>query len=140
MDFLKEFNRLMETTTNLSLATSENNIPDVRIMTFFYDPKNQGTAYISTFKQAPKTQVFLNNNKVAFTTIPVGSSEFVRVTGATIEKSALSIYDLKEGFIKKFPDYAVTIERAGAMLEIYEIHFTEAHVTLGMGTQGNIKL
>lgn len=140
MDFLQEFNRIMENTTNLALATSENGIPNVRVMTFYYDTQKEGVVYISTFNKAPKTQEFLQNNKVAFTTIPVGSSEFVRVTNATVQKSDLTVYDLKDGFIKKFPGYEATIAQAGAMLDIYEIHFKEANVTLGLGKQGKVSL
>lgn len=37
MDFKKEFQRIMENAVELSLATSDNNIPNVRILTFYYD-------------------------------------------------------------------------------------------------------
>lgn len=140
MEFSQEFNRIMEITTNLALATAENNAPNVRIMTFYYDTQKKGVVYISTFNKAPKTLGFSQNNKVAFTTIPVGTGEFVRVTNATVQKSDLTVYDLKDGFIRKFPEYEARIAQAGAMLDIYEIHFKEASIILGFGKQGKVTL
>ena len=140
MDFLQKLNRIMENTTNLALATSVKDIPNVRILNFYYNPENKGIVYFASFKGSPKTLEFLQNNKVAFTTVPVGISEHVRVTNATVQKSSLTIYDLKDEFIKKLPDYETTIAQAGHMLDVYEIRFTEANVILGINKQGKITL
>lgn len=139
MDLLQELNRIMENTTNLAIATSVNNTPNVRIMTFYYDTQKK-VAYVSTFNKFPKNNEFEQNNNVAFTTIPVGSGEFVRVTAAEVRKSDSTIYDLKDGFIKKFPEYESRIAQGGAMMNVYEIHFKEASVTLGFGKQGRVVL
>jgi len=140
MDFLNEFNRIMEETTEIALATSVNNIPNVRVVNFYYNPRNKGVVYFSSFRGHAKTLEFTQNNIVAFTTIPVGSSEQVRVTNATIKKSDLTIFDLKDEFIKKLPSYEMIISQAGEMLDIYEIHFIEAGVTLDVKQSGKITL
>jgi uncharacterized pyridoxamine 5'-phosphate oxidase family protein len=140
MDFLQELNRIMENTTNLALATSVKDVPNVRILNFYYNPENKGIAYFASFKGSPKTLDFLQNNRVAFTTVPVGISEHVRVTTATVQKSSLTIYDLKDEFIKKLPEYEMTISQAGHMLDVYEIHFAEANVILGINKNGKITL
>jgi uncharacterized pyridoxamine 5'-phosphate oxidase family protein len=140
MDFLHEFNRIMKDTTNLALATSVEDMPNVRLVNFYYNPENKGVAYFASFKGSSKLLEFSANNKVAFTTVPVHSSEHIRVSNATVNKSTLTIYDLKEEFIKKMPDYEVTIAQAGHMLELYEIHFKEANVILGIKQSAKITL
>jgi uncharacterized pyridoxamine 5'-phosphate oxidase family protein len=140
MDFLQELNRIMEETGKIALATSVDNIPNVRIVNFYYNPKNKGVVYLSSFKGKSKIVEFSQNNVVAFTTIPVSdqSSEHVRVRNATVKKSDLTIYDLKDGFIRKLPNYEMLIAKAGDMLELYEIHFKEANVTLDINQAGKV--
>lgn len=140
MDFLQEFNRLMENTTNLALGTSVNAVPNVRILNFIHDSKNKGVVYFASFKGSTKTLEFSQNNIVAFTTIPFGTSEHIRVTNGIIQKSNLTIYDLKDEFIKKLPNYELTIEQAGHMLDVYEVHFKEANVILDIGKQSKVTL
>lgn len=138
MDFLQEFNRIMETTDNLALATSVNNVPNVRVVNFYYDTENQGIVYFASFRGHTKTLEFLQNNNVAFTTIPTENSEQIRVTNGRVQKSDLTIYDLKEAFIKKLPNYEIVIAQAGDMLDVYEVHFKEASVTLDIDKHGKI--
>ncbi len=139
MDFKKEFQRIMENAVELSLATSDNNIPNVRILTFYYDEQKNGVAYIATYNQSPKIAEFSKNNKVAFATIPVGSDS-VRVTNAVIQKSELTVHDLKDKFISKFPGFQATYDFAGPMMDIYEIQFSEAYVIIGFNNTEKISL
>lgn len=135
MNFLQEFEKIMEGTMNIAIATSENNIPNVRIVTYYYDNRNKGVVYFPTFRQSAKTKEFSQNNKVAFTTVQtIPGTPFARVTNAIVQKSNLAVDDLKDGFIKKFPGFAAMVEQAGPMLDIYEIHFNEAAVTANFKT------
>lgn len=138
MDFLQELNRIMEQNNKIALATAVDNIPNVRIVNFYYHPENKGIVYFSSFKGHPKTVEFTQNNIVAFTTIPGSdeSAEHVRVKHATVKKSDKTIYDLKDQFIKKLPSYETLIAQAGDMLSVYEIHFKEAKVTLDVKQAG----
>jgi general stress protein 26 len=140
MDFLKEFEKIMENTATFALATSVDNAPNVRIMTFCCDAENKGTVYFPTFKQSPKTMEILQNNKAAFTTIPDGTVGIVRVKNAEIQKSTLTVHDIKDEITKKYSGFSDTVASAGAMMEVYEIHFTEAEVTVNYGNVGNITL
>lgn len=140
MDFLKEFEKVMESTATFALATSVDNAPNVRIITFYYDGENNGVVYFPTFKQSPKTVEISQNNKTAFTTIPDGTVGIVRVKNATIQKSALTVYDVKDEITKKYPGFAATVENAGPMMEVYEIHFNEAEVTVSYGNVGKVTL
>jgi uncharacterized pyridoxamine 5'-phosphate oxidase family protein len=140
MDYLKELNRIMESQSEIALATAAENAPNVRIVNFYYDTQNKGVIYFSTFKNNRKVKEFAKNSQVAFTTIPVGSNEHVKTNNGTVQKSNLTIYDLKEAFIKKIPDYGETIEQAGSHLVLYEIHFKEAVVTLDFTKIGKVTL
>lgn len=64
---------------------------------------------ISSFSDNLKVDEFEKNNIVSFTTIPSNSTEHIRCSGAVIQKSNLTIFDLKDEFIEKIPDYEVTI-------------------------------
>ncbi|GAA0064620.1 pyridoxamine 5'-phosphate oxidase family protein [Clostridium sp. CTA-1] len=130
MNFSQEFNRIMLSQKELALATSVDNIPNVRIVNFYYDVSKKGVVYFSTFSDNPKIEEFSKNNIVAFTTIPSNGNEHVRVNKALIQKSNLTIFDLKNDFIKKIPNYEITINEVGNQLSLYEIHFKEATVTL----------
>lgn len=130
MNFLEEFNRIISSQKELALATSVHNVPNVRIINFYYDIKQKGTIYFSTFSDNMKVEEFEKNNLVSFTTIPSNSTEHIRCTGAIIKKSDLTIFDLKDEFISKIPDYEVTINEVGNYLSLYEIHFNEVTVIL----------
>ncbi|MCB2286612.1 pyridoxamine 5'-phosphate oxidase family protein [Clostridium algidicarnis] len=140
MDFLREFNRIMVEHGDIALATCVDNIPNVRIVNFYYDTKKKGIVYFSTFRDNTKVEEFSKNNTVAFTTVPTKGNEHVRVTEAVVQKSDLTIYDLKDVFVEKIPDYEMTIDQAGSQLVLYEIHFKEAAVTLDFTQYDNITL
>ncbi len=69
MDLIKEFHKIMEEQNDIALATSVNNIPNVRLISFYFCP-DENILYFSTFKNEVKTKEFEQNNKVSFTTIP----------------------------------------------------------------------
>lgn len=140
MDFLKEFGKIMESCPTMALATSRDNSPNVRIVTFCYDPKNKGVVYFTTFKNSPKTKEFEQNARVAFTTIPVVPGSAVRVADAIVKKSELVVADIKDGIIKKYPSYEATAQNLGHLLEVYELHFQTATVTANPQNTGVITL
>lgn len=129
MDFLQVFENAMENSATFALATSQDNSPNVRIITFYYNAENKGIVYFPTLKQSPKTMEIAQNNKIAFTTIPNGPCGVVRVKNATIQKSKHSINDIKDGITKKFAGFGAMVENVGHIMEVYEIHFKEATVT-----------
>lgn len=140
MDFLKEFEKTMESSATMALATAADNTPNVRIVTFCYDEKNKGVVYFTTFKGSPKTKEFEQNEKVAFTTIPMMPGSVVRVCDAVVKKSSLTVADIKEGIIKKYPSYEATAQNVGHLFDVYEIHFKEAIVTINPQNIGVVTL
>ena len=134
----KEFDRIMTEQGVIALATSVNNKPNVRAVNFYYDPKQEGILFFSTFKDNKKVGEFEENNKVAFTTIPKEGNEHVRVTDGEVRRSSLNIYDMKEALAEKIPGYGDTIEKFGEMLILFEIHFGSADITLDFTSTATI--
>ncbi|MGL4343892.1 MAG: pyridoxamine 5'-phosphate oxidase family protein [Cellulosilyticaceae bacterium] len=130
MNALEVFKTIMKEHTEVALATCGAGRPHVRIVNFLYDETQEGVIYFSSFGDNQKVQEFEQNNGVAFTTIPHSGNAHVRVKEATVSKSHYTVYDIKEGFIAKIPEYEETIEQVGQYLVLFEIHFKEAEVTL----------
>ncbi|MDF2987446.1 MAG: pyridoxamine 5-phosphate oxidase [Eubacterium sp.] len=128
MNTENEFKRIMVCQTEIALATSVNDVSNVRIVNFFYDESAQ-TLFFATFGDNDKVKEFEQNSKVAFTTVPHNGNEHVKAKG-NVNKSSLSIYDIKDSFISKIPDYKDTIEQAGQFLILFEIKFDTATITL----------
>jgi len=110
------------------LATSVNNLPNVRIVNFYFEDLTN-TLFFATFGSNDKVKEFEINSNVAFTTIPHHGNEHVKARG-TVQKSNRTIFEVAEGFINKIPDYKNTIEQAGESLVLFEIKFSTAIVTL----------
>lgn len=133
-----EFFRIMEQQTEMALATSTDNVPNVRIVNFYYDPQNK-ILYFSTFKGNDKAKEMKINPNVAFTTIPHTGNEHIKAKGIA-QRSERTIFDLADFFIKKVPDYKDTIEHVGKSLVLYEIKFDTATVTLDLSNINKIKI
>ena len=139
MKTVAAFKEIMSEQTEIALATSVEEVANVRIVSFFYD-ESKKCLFFSTFKGNEKITEFQKNPNVAFTTIPTENTNHVRVHYAKVQKSELSVYDVAEQWIQKIPSYEENIKNAGQMLELYEIHFTEAIVILGMSSRETIQL
>ena len=138
MDIKAEFLRIMAEQTEIALATSVNNVPNVRIVNFYFEPA-ENILYFSSFKGNDKVKEINVNPNVAFTTIPYGGNEHVKAKGI-VQKSSKTIFDLAEQFIAKIPSYKDTIEYAGELLILFEIRFDTAVVTKDLQTIKTIKL
>lgn len=70
-------------------------------------------------------------------TIP-SASGIVRVKNATVQKSELTVDDIKDGIILHNSIFAFTLQKIGSLLAVYELHFNEA--TFLVGTDDNVKV
>lgn len=140
MDFEKEYGRIMSEQVEIALATCVDGEPNVRIVNFCYKENVNGIIYFSTFGDNQKVEEFAKNASVAFTTIPHEGNAHVRVKNGTVRKSNKTIYDLREEFIKRIPDYAMTIEQAGEYLIVYEIEFHTLDVTIDFENIGSMTI
>ena len=138
MNIKTEFLRMMSEQTEIALATSVNDVPNVRIVNFYFDPAEK-ILYFSSFKGNDKIKEFKSNPHIAFTTIPHTGNEHVKAKG-TVQKSAKTIFDVAEQFFSKIPAYKNTIEYAGEFLVLFEIRFDTAIVTKDLNTIETIKL
>ncbi|MDF7666055.1 pyridoxamine 5'-phosphate oxidase family protein [Bifidobacterium sp. ESL0745] len=127
MNTKEEFYRILKEQTDMALATSVDDIPDVRIVNFYFDP-GDNILYFATFKGNNKVKEMQINAHVAFTTIPHGGNAHVKARGIA-RPSRKSIDEIADRFIAKIPAYANTLRAADGNLLLYEISFTTATVT-----------
>lgn len=138
MNTKAEFLKIMSEQTEIALATSVNNVPNVRIVNFYFDPE-ENALYFSSFKENDKVKEIEANPHVAFTTIPHSGNEHVKAKGI-VQKSSKTIFDVAEQFIAKVPNYKNTIEYAGESLVLFEIKFDTAVVTKDLSSIETLKL
>ena len=130
MEAKKEFLRMINECEEIALATSIHDFPNVRIVNYYYDEKNN-VMYFATYTGREKISEFWKNNNVSFTTIPMnrGKREHIRARGH-VRESKKSILDLREEFSNKIADFAEIIDKYSNDLKVYEIRFSEVTVTL----------
>ena len=130
MEAKKEFLRMINECEEIALATSIHDFPNVRIVNYYYDEKNN-VMYFATYTGREKISEFWKNNNVSFTTIPMnrGKREHIRARGH-VRESEKSILDLREEFSNKMADFGEIIDKYSNDLKVYEIKFSEVTVTL----------
>lgn len=138
MNVKTEFLKIMAEQTEIALATSVDNIPNVRIVNFYFDPA-ENILYFSSFEGNDKIKEINSNPYVAFTTIPHSGNEHVKAKGMA-KKSSKTIFDVAEQFIAKIPGYKDTIEYAGESLILFEVRFDTAIVTKDLNTIKKLEL
>ena len=138
MNIKTEFLKIMAEQTEIALATSVDNIPNVRIVNFYFEPA-ENILYFSSFEGNDKIKEMNSNPYVAFTTIPHSGNEHVKAKGM-VKKSSKTIFDVAERFIAKIPGYKDTIEYAGESLILFEVRFDTAIVTKDLNTIKTLEL
>lgn len=139
MNTIKEFGRIMDTQTEIALATvGTDGTPNVRIVNYYFNPENN-VLYFATFKDNEKVKEIKQNRNVSFTTIPKKGNEHIKARGIAL-KSEKTVFDLADCFCDKIPGYKNTIDFAGDSLILYEIHFKTATVTLDLSDIQTITL
>ena len=138
MNIKTEFLKIMAEQTEIALATSVDNIPNVRIVNFYFEPA-ENILYFSSFEGNEKIKEMNSNPYVAFTTIPHSGNEHVKAKGM-VKKSSKTIFDVAEQFIAKIPGYKDTIEYAGESLILFEVRFDTAIVTKDLNTIKKLEL
>ena len=140
MEAKKEFLRMINECEEIALATSIHDFPNVRIVNYYYNEKNN-VMYFATYTGREKISEFWKNNNVSFTTIPMnrGKREHIRARGH-VRESKKSILDLREEFSNKMADFAEIIDKYSNDLKVYEIRFSEVTVTLDSRYYEKVKL
>ena len=104
-----------------------------------FDSVSKNTYMVMKVKDNKKVQEIDQNRNVAFTTIPTNGNEHIKARGFAV-RSKKTVFDLADCFCNKIPDYKNTIEHAGNLLLLYEIHFKTATVTLDLSNIQTITL
>lgn len=140
MESKKEFLRMINECEEIALATSIHDFPNVRIVNYYYDEKNN-VMYFATYTGRDKISEFWKNNNVSFTTIPMnrGKREHIRARGH-VRESEKSILDLREEFSNKMADFGEIIDKYSNDLKVYEIKFSEVTVTLDSRYYEKVKI
>ena len=138
MNVKTEFLKIMAEQTEIALATSVDNIPNVRIVNFYFEPA-ENILYFSSFEGNDKIKEINSNPYVAFTTIPHSGNEHVKAKGMA-KKSSKTIFDVAEQFIAKIPGYKDTIEYGGESLILFEVKFETVIVTKDLNTIKTLEL
>ena len=140
MEAKKEFLRMINECEEIALATSIHDFPNVRIVNYYYDEKNN-VMYFATYTGREKISEFWKNNNVSFTTIPMnrGKREHIRAR-RHVRESKKSILDLREEFSNKMADFAEIIDKYSNDLKVYEIKFSEVIVTLDSRYYEKVKI
>ena len=140
MEAKKEFLRMINECEEIALATSIHDFPNVRIVNYYYDEKNN-IMYFATYTGREKISEFWKNNNVSFTTIPMnrGKREHIRARGH-VRESEKSILDLREEFSNKMADFGEIIDKYSNDLKVYEIKFSEVTVNLDSRYYEKVKI
>lgn len=133
MNHKEAFSQIMRTTENMALATSVENMPNVRVVTYVYDEKYPNSVFFTTFKGNQKIAEFEKNENVAILPLPesVDAPAQVRIFGK-VRKASIPLAEVGQMIAVKTPHFADTLAQAGPMLEPYEVVFDKASVTIGM--------
>lgn len=132
MNTKQEFLSIMAQQPQIALATAVDQLPNVRILNFYYDPEKH-ILYFATVKGEDKIKEMNLNPHIAFTTIPHSGNKHVKARGIA-KQSQLTIFDLADCFITKIPSYQEAIELVGADLVLYEVSFDSAIVAKDLTT------
>ncbi len=127
------FEKEMAKAESIALATSVDNQPSVRIVSFLWDNEK---LYFTSFQGSPKNAQIEANEKVAFTTADAS----IRVTEANCKLSDLTVQDKREKFVEKFPQMASAFDMAIDQMLLFEVTFKKAKITLGFRNIEEIEL
>ncbi len=127
MNYKNEFENIMKKCETIALATSVDNIPNVRVVNFYYDSKDK-TLYFTSFKHNTKVKEFEKNPIISFTTLPFEREKHVKIRGTKVSRSLKTIFDLENEFVEKIPSYSETIAFGGNDLLLYQTKIEVAEV------------
>ncbi len=131
------FEEIMLKSDTIALATAVDNKPNVRVISYIFE---NNKIYFTSFKGRPKNTEIEANSAVAFTTEALVDGKCVRVLDGVCKKAEVSVHDMREKFVKRHPSFEIGFEKAIDMMELFEISFDSAIVTLGFGQNEVIEL
>ncbi len=131
MSTIKKYQEVLGSTNEIALATSVENIPNVRIVNYCYNSEQPDILYFASDRSNQKVKEFARNNTIAFTSIPSEGIPHIRSIKATVQKSNYTINDMAQLFISSIPGYDETIAAIGDTLDVFEIKVIQAIIIEG---------
>ena len=125
MEPKEQLAEVMKNTSLIALASSVEDLPNVRIVDIYFDEKRNVVVFPAS-ALSPNVKEFEANDTVAFTTIPQGPGPVVRVQNATVSKSDWSIDEIKDTLIAHRPGFEMMLKGFGENVVVYEISFAKA--------------
>jgi len=135
---LKKYVEVLNNTNVMALATSVDNIPNVRVVNFYYNPEKPHILYFVSDRADRKVLEFAKNNVIAFTTIPAEGISHARSLRATVRKSALGYKEFAAALTGGSRGEEPVTNGNGELLDVYEIFATEAEVVAESGESARI--
>jgi Pyridoxamine 5''-phosphate oxidase. len=137
MSDISNYLEILGKTNEIALATSVNNIPNVRIVNFCFNAERPDILYFASDITNNKIREFEQNNVIAFTTVPAdGGIPHVRSVQAAVEKSGHTMDEMAQLFISAISGYDEAIAAIGDALTVFEIHVKETVVITGFEEPG----
>ncbi|KAL1110006.1 hypothetical protein AAG570_014012 [Ranatra chinensis] len=108
-------------------------MPNVRVVTYAYDNSKPGRLFFTSFKGNKKIKELEQNPNVSCILLPKDQQQEIqaRIFGE-VKKSDLTLDEVVNIIAKKLPSDAETIKSGGEMVEVYEVGFDKAYVTVGI--------
>lgn len=140
MDYNQAFYNILDEVTEIALASSVNDMPNVRIVSFCCDDSRPGVLYFTSKGASQKVTEFTQNSKAAFATPPIGKTiTHIKSNSAEVVKSQYGFHDLKDAFIAKTPEYKDIYLANADNLDVFELRVKEALVVVDYGNYGFAK-
>ena len=118
----EEFQATLAAAPFIALASSVDDVPNVRLMDVMYD-SDTNTLLFPTSRKTPKAAEFAQNGTVAFTTMP-SKTGLIRVQNATVEETDISVDEIKDRLIEKRPHFSHLMKMISQDPVVYRIRFT----------------
>ena len=133
MELREHFEKIMAESVNMALATCNGTNPNVRVVTFAYDHATPGKLYFTTFKECAKVAEFEQNPNVACMPLPASpeADAQVRIFGK-VQKSAMTMDEVIALIERKHGGDSDMLREGAPMMDIYEVCFPQALVTVGV--------
>lgn len=121
----EQFQETLASAPFIALASSVNNIPNVRLVDTYYD-KEKNLLLFPTSRKTAKVTEFAENPRVAFTTAPNKEGAIIRVQNAEVKETTITLDDIKDTLIAKRAPFEHLLGMLTQEPVVYQICFDEA--------------
>lgn len=140
IDYKEKFAEILKECRFMALATSDNDVPDVRLMDCLYSEKYPDRIFIVTDINSYKVKQFEKNSNVAVATISKGDHRFIRAIDAQIGRSEVAQEEIWEDIKDKMFWLETVPEEKKKDFVLYEIAIRKAVVQYGAANSSVVEI